>query len=76
MSRTALCVDGNLLSGLMGSWSGSSQYQFVWAMRHLLEGAARDIGRIDPGPGALAELHGPVGRLAPAGAPRGGGARA
>jgi len=53
-SLANLCADGHLLSGLMGSWSSSAQYQYVWAMRHRLEGASREIGRAGPASGALA----------------------
>ena len=47
-----LCTDGHLPSGLMGSWSSSAHHQYVWAMRHRLEGASREIGRAGPASGA------------------------
>jgi hypothetical protein len=59
-----LCADGNLLSGMMGSWSSSAQYRYVWAMRHRVEDAAREIGRPRVEPVRLATLPGPVGRIA------------
>ena len=75
-SVASLCTDGHLLSGLMGSWSSSAQHQYVWAMRHRLEGASREIGRAGPASGALAARPGPLGRLGAGRAPfRGGLAR-
>ena len=65
-----LCADGSLLAGLMGNWSSSAKYQYVWSMRHLLEGAAREIGRARTVPLALAARSGPVGTYAAGRVPR------
>jgi len=71
-----LCPDGLLLSGLMGHWSSSSQYLYIWAMQHRLEEAARVIGRPTPASLPLAARPGPAGRASSGRAPRGGGAGA
>ena len=58
-----LCADGALLSGLMGSWTSTTKYRYVWAMRHRVEETARTIAR----PSLARELAvrpGPVGRVA------------
>ena len=70
-----LCTDGQLLSGLMGHWSSSSQYLYVWAMQHRLEAAARVIG-LAPSASLSVAASGPAGRVATGAAPRGGGAGA
>jgi hypothetical protein len=70
-----LCSDGHLLSGLMGNWSSSAQYQYLWAMRHRLEEAAREIGRAGGGVPVLAARPGPIGRLRAGAGPSRGGAR-
>ena len=63
-----LCSDGHLLSGLMGNWSSSAQYQYLWAMRHQLEEAA--VRSAVRGAAPLSSLRGPAqsagGALAPA----------
>jgi hypothetical protein len=48
----------------MGHWTSNARYQYVWAMRHRIEEAAREIGRARPAPPALAQRPGPIGRLA------------
>jgi hypothetical protein len=65
-----LCADGSLLAGLMGNWSSSAKYQYVWVMRHRVEGAAREIGRPRAVPLVLAARPGPVGLFAAGRAPR------
>jgi hypothetical protein len=58
-----LCADGALLTGLMGSWTSTTKYRYVWAMRHRVKEAARTTAR----PYLACELAGrpgPVGRVA------------
>ena len=62
-SVASLCSDGHLLSGLLGNRSSSAQYQYLWAMRHRLEEAAREIGRAGGSVPVLAARPGPIGRL-------------